>query len=40
MDGQNNQGSFEKMIQRMHGQDISDLSDLTKDFEKRTKINY
>ncbi len=40
MDGQNNQGSFEKMIQRMHGQDISDLSDLTKEFEKKTKINY
>ena len=40
MEGQNNQGSFEKMVQRMHGQDISDLSDLTKDFEKKTKINY
>ena len=40
MDGQNNQGSFEKMVQRMHGRDISDVSDLTKDFEKKTKINY
>ena len=40
MDGQNNQGSFEKMVQRMHGRDISDLSDLTKDFEKKTKINF
>jgi hypothetical protein len=40
MDSQNNQGSFEKMVQRMHGQDISDVSDLTKDFEKKTKINY
>jgi hypothetical protein len=40
MDGQNNQGSFEKMVQRMHGQDISNVSDLTKDFEKKTKINY
>lgn len=40
MDSQNNQGSFEKMVQRMHGRDISDVSDLTKDFEKKTKINY
>ena len=31
---------FEKMVQRMHGRDISDVSDLTKDFEKKTKINY
>ena len=40
MDSQNNEGSFEKMVQRMHGQDISNVSDLTKDFEKKTKINY
>ena len=40
MDSQNNQGSFEKMVQRMQGRDISDVSDLTKDFEKKTKINY
>ena len=37
---QNNQESFEKMVRQMHGQDISNISDLTKDFERKTKINY
>ncbi len=40
MDEQNNQESFEKLVQKMHGQDTSNISDLTKDFERKTKRNY
>ena len=39
-DNQNNQESFEKMVKQMHGQDTSNISDLTKDFERKTKRNY
>jgi hypothetical protein len=39
-DNQNNQESFEKMVKQMQGQDTSNISDLTKDFERKTKINY
>jgi hypothetical protein len=39
-DTQNNQGSFKKMVDQMRGQDISNITNLTKDFEKKTKINY
>ncbi len=39
-DNQNNQEYFEKMVKQMHGQDTSNISDLTKDFERKTKINY
>ncbi len=40
IDNQNNQESFEKLVQQMHGQDTSNISDLTKDFERKTKRNY
>ncbi len=40
IDSQNNQESFEKLVQQMHGQDTSNISDLTKDFERKTKRNY
>ena len=36
----NNQISFEKMMQQMHGQDLSNIADLTKEFERKTKRNY
>ncbi len=39
-DNPNNQESFEKMIRQMHGQDTSNISELTKDFEKKTKRDY
>jgi hypothetical protein len=39
-DNQNNQESFEKMVKQMRGQDTSNISDLTKDFERKTKRNY
>lgn len=39
-DNQNNQGSFKKMVDQMRGQDISNINNLTKDFEKKTRINY
>jgi hypothetical protein len=39
-DIQNNQGSFKKMIDQMRGQDISNITNLTKEFEKKTRINY
>ena len=40
INSQNNQESFEKLVQQMHGQDVSNISDLTKDFERKTKRNY
>ena len=36
----NNQLSFEKMMQQMHGQDLSNIADITKEFERKTKRNY
>ena len=39
-DMQNNQGSFKKMVDQTRGQDISNITNLTKDFEKKTRINY
>ncbi len=39
-DIQNNQGSFKKMVDQTRGQDISNITNLTKDFEKKTRINY
>jgi hypothetical protein len=41
-DIQNNQqqGSFKKMVDQARGQDISNLTNLTKDFQKKTKIEY
>lgn len=40
-DTQNNQqGSFRKMVDQTRGQDISNITNLTKDFEKKTRVNY
>lgn len=41
-DTQNNQqqGSFKKMVDQTRGQDISNITNLTKDFEKKTRISY
>ncbi len=41
-DIQNNQhqGSFKKMVDQTRGQDISNITNLTKDFERKTRINY
>jgi hypothetical protein len=36
----NQQGSFKKMVDQTRGQDISNITNLTKDFEKKTRINY
>jgi hypothetical protein len=36
----NNQATFEKMTQQMHGQDLSNIADITKEFERKTKRNY
>ena len=36
----NNQESFEKMMQQMHGQDLSNITDLTKEFERKTKRSF
>ena len=35
-----NQESFEKMMQQMHGQDLSNISGLTKEFERKTKRRF
>ncbi len=40
VNNKSDQGSFEKMVHQMHGQDISNVSDLTKDFERKTKRSY
>jgi hypothetical protein len=40
IDDQNNQESFEKLVQQMQGQDTSNISDLTKDFERKIKRDY
>ena len=39
-DIQNNQGSFKKMVDQTRGQDISNIANLTKDFEKKTRVSY
>jgi hypothetical protein len=40
-DTQNNQqGSFKKMVDQTRGQDISNIANLTRDFEKKTRLNY
>jgi 16S rRNA C1402 (ribose-2'-O) methylase RsmI len=39
IDNPNNQETFEKMVNQMHGQDISNITDLTKEFEKKTRRN-
>ncbi len=39
-DIQNDQVSFKKMVDQMRGQDISNITNLAKDFEKKTRINY
>ncbi|MGN6351450.1 MAG: hypothetical protein ACTHL3_08310 [Candidatus Nitrosocosmicus sp.] len=36
----NDQDSFEKMLQQMQGKDISNLSDLTQEFSKKAKRSY
>ncbi len=36
----NQQGSFKKMVDQTRGQDISNITNLTKDFEKKTRFNY
>jgi hypothetical protein len=36
----NNQISFEKMMRQMHGQDLSNITDITKEFERKTKRNF
>ena len=35
-----NQKSFEKLNQQMHGQDLSNITDLTKEFERKTKRSF
>jgi hypothetical protein len=37
---QDSQASFNKLIDQMRGQDISNIANLTKDFEKRTRVKY
>ena len=36
----NEQGSFKKMVDQTRGQDISNIANLTRDFEKKTRLNY
>ncbi len=39
IDSINNQETFEKMVEQMHGQDISNVTDLTKEYERKTRRN-
>jgi hypothetical protein len=39
-DSQDSQASFKKLVEQMRGQDISNIANLAKDFEKKTRINY
>ena len=36
----NNQATFEKLMQQMHGQDLSNIEDITKEFERKTKRSF
>ena len=36
----NDQESFERLFKQTHGQDISNITELTKDFERKTKRNF